>query len=374
MRDAFVISRRSLLSAPIAATILGVCGSEWAAPVRAAEPSPLPILPLSTNFSYWDHHWIQWIDHPVYEAIEVALSQPTPETPPLVRLWLTERAAGKRQVYYFNDAAVARAFPQESHVAEFALQHDGEPGFARNLSLAFTDKDGVPIRWEMRFPAAQRLSTERAGLKPQNGHGALMVLLFWYVDLRADGGEGRVRFGDAEYLVRDAAARPDTRYRAAYNAGAYVGIISYGSGEITPTGAGFRSSWSGGRLFQRQPATGRTIHVARFQSFGRPSTIELGSDAGGAVLAYRHEHDGRAFSLDFDSPLDARSRNAVEFRLAIEGHVVGRGTVAPVADPAQGRQLRWAFAEPDWAREVNLTTSLTPDARGGYAMRVGPMR
>ena len=30
------------------------------------------LLPINTNFSYWDHHWIMWIpQHPVYEAVEV---------------------------------------------------------------------------------------------------------------------------------------------------------------------------------------------------------------------------------------------------------------------------------------------------------------
>jgi len=30
------------------------------------------LIPINTNFSYWDHHWIMWIPrHPLYEAVEV---------------------------------------------------------------------------------------------------------------------------------------------------------------------------------------------------------------------------------------------------------------------------------------------------------------
>ena len=32
-----------------------------------------PLIPANTNFTYWDHHWIQWMPtHPLYEAVEPA--------------------------------------------------------------------------------------------------------------------------------------------------------------------------------------------------------------------------------------------------------------------------------------------------------------
>jgi len=40
-----------------------------------------PLVPLTSRFAHWDHHWFVWLPrHRVYEAVEVA-SMDTPEHP-----------------------------------------------------------------------------------------------------------------------------------------------------------------------------------------------------------------------------------------------------------------------------------------------------
>ena len=68
-------------------------------------PHALPMISLTTRFAHWDHHWLLWMpQHPVYESIEALATQPDLARPAIVTVFFTERAAPKKQVYYFNDA------------------------------------------------------------------------------------------------------------------------------------------------------------------------------------------------------------------------------------------------------------------------------
>jgi hypothetical protein len=351
------ITRRSLLSLPLALPMIGRSAS-------AAEPPVLPILPLATNFSFWEHHWIHWLDgHPLYEAIEVALGAPLPSGDPLVRLWFTERAGGKRQTYYFNDAAIARSFAQESHFVPIRVSHGGAQGAPQNLSLGFTDKSGTPVRWELRFPPAQPLSRSGAGLKPQNGHAAHSVLLFWYIDAGAITPDSGCTIGAIEYRPK-ADAPPQRRYNAAYSSGAYSAVLAYAPNEVTTTPEGFRTSWAG-RNFVRDNAR----YVARFEAFRRPASVELRCAPDNALLGYRHTQGSHALALDFDAALSVPGK-AVGFELAIDGNHVAGGTVTPAAD---GSRLAWEFTDPEWAQQVGLATTIERRP-AGYATRITTLR
>ncbi|HEU4478471.1 MAG TPA: hypothetical protein VFR80_08125 [Pyrinomonadaceae bacterium] len=52
-----------------------------------------PLVPVNTNFSYWDHHWIMWIPkHPLYEAVEVlSVDGATDPNERLIRVFFTEK-------------------------------------------------------------------------------------------------------------------------------------------------------------------------------------------------------------------------------------------------------------------------------------------
>lgn len=356
------ISRRTLLALPVGLALAGTARA-------AAAPAALPILPFHTNFSFWDHHWIQWLhDHPRYEAIEVALGAPLPSGEPLVRLWFTEREGGKRQVYYFNDPGVARTFGQESHFAAIDVLHAGPAGAPRDLSLRFTDKDGAPVRWEMRF-AGEGVTPTGAGLKPQNGHAARSVLLFWYVDPGAITADARVTIGEMVH-VPSAELVGQRRYHAAYVSGAYSAVLVYGQSENTPTPDGFRSSWAN-RGFVRQGSN----HVARFEAFGQPASIEVECTDDHRLLAYRHTQGSRFLLLDMAEPLRmAPDGAATGFTLFAGGAQLASGTVTPVAAAGGGVRLQWEFADPAWAREVGLGTTATPRDTGGYGLRTAPLR
>jgi hypothetical protein len=362
------ISRRALLEAPFALALLRAGGA------AAQTPSPrLPVLPFNTSFSYWDHHWIQWLpDHPVYEAIEVALGEPGPDGAPLVRLWLTERAGAKHQIYYFNDSEVARTFAQESHFAPIEVEHRGAPGFAHDLSLRFTDKDGAPVRWELRFPAGSRLSPVGAGLKPQNGHAARSVLLFWYINPGAVTTDAVLTVGDARFAVQ--ADRPaEHGYHAAYDSGAYGAVISYGASEVVPTAEGFTTSFGGGRAFRHaaHESLGSGIYGCELTAFRRRGRIVLAYSNGDSVESYRHAQGDHTFSIRFDSPLPAfAAGGAIGFHMLVDDHPVANGIVRPVGTAAMIMELHWEFADPLWAREAGLVTAIGPHENGGYAMRV----
>jgi hypothetical protein len=61
--------RRLLIAATMTAALPGSAG--------VAQPSGSPLVPLFTQFSYWDHHWLRWLPaHPVFEAIEAQVFTP----------------------------------------------------------------------------------------------------------------------------------------------------------------------------------------------------------------------------------------------------------------------------------------------------------
>lgn len=365
------IDRRSLIALPASLALLGPAGI-----VHAATASPLPLLPLNINFSYWDHHWIHWLpDHPIYEAIEVALGGPLPSGEPLVRLWFTERADGKRQIYYFNDAATPRTFGQESHFVPIKVERTGAAGMPQNLSLSFTEKDGAPVVWEVRFPAGQPLSTQGAGLKPQNGHAGHSVLLFWYIDKGALTADAVCTIGGVEHRPKPG-GETQRRVNTAYSSGAYSAALPFGQSEFTPTPAGFRSSW-GGRDFVRD----HFRYTARFQAFHQPAMVELLAGSDGALIGYDHAHRDHHFSLVLQTALrlDGEPTN---FWFKIDDRTVARGTVTPSVQHTPGVErvppdtlhaLAWDFTDPEWAREMGLLVYVESNAGGPYSIGVTPL-
>src|SRR5262245_48572990 len=100
--------------------------------VTPAAAETLPPAPFHTSYTYWDHHWLQWLpSHPRFEAIEASVASPR-EGQPFIRVWLTERAPPKRQVFYFDDRERAAAMGTgESHYAAIDYRILGTPGAPR---------------------------------------------------------------------------------------------------------------------------------------------------------------------------------------------------------------------------------------------------
>ncbi len=142
--------------------------------------SPL-LVPINTNFSHWDHHWIMWIpQHPVYEAVEV-LSVDNPRNPKhrLIRIFFTERAGGK-QVQYFSDAAVAKSWRGEAYFRDIEYRTEGAFGKPLNLSAKFKDKENRLVELTIQTAKGEALTTVGEGLKAQGSHAADSVFLLFY--------------------------------------------------------------------------------------------------------------------------------------------------------------------------------------------------
>src|SRR3954454_16174376 len=77
-------------------------------PLQAQGSGELPFIPFPTSLTYYDHGWIQWLpDHPEFEAIEMQIANRGQGGKPLARLFFSRRAAGKTQVFYFDDRDLA---------------------------------------------------------------------------------------------------------------------------------------------------------------------------------------------------------------------------------------------------------------------------
>ena len=89
----------------IMTVVMLVCimGAVYTSAVRADPPTVL----FATDFIYHDHTWIQWTPtHPVYESIEAQMSTGD-DGREFMRVFFSERAAGKQQVFYVTDPVLA---------------------------------------------------------------------------------------------------------------------------------------------------------------------------------------------------------------------------------------------------------------------------
>jgi hypothetical protein len=317
--------------------------------VSPAAAQQLPEIPFHTNYTYWDHHWLQWLPtHPRFEAIEASVASAGGKS--FIRVWLTERAPPKRQVFYFDDAGMARAMSVGAHFVPLTYRILGEPNAPRGLDLDLKGIDGEAISWLLRFPPERRLISDFAGLKPSGGHGEESVFLLFVLGPNATTYDSRVMIGDRLHAVTPENIRADGRYYgAAYTAGAHNFVFAYGSAQVAREGAALRTSWAGGRRFE---AMGGAL---RSQSFGfnGASAIEIVRDAGGATL-YRH----RFGAHDALVTIEEGGR-----------YTVGFDDAAPVLtgawryDAADG-SLLWAPEQPGWARATTLRTRAVPGANG----------
>lgn len=355
------------------AAVLVIASLAAAMAENKAAAASIPALPLFSSFSYWDHHWIQWLpDHPRYEAIEVALAEQGGGRDPLIRLWLTERAGAKKQIYYFNDETVARNFSQESHTAVFGLNYSGKAGHPCNLSIRFKDQEGEDVDWHMSFAPDQPLSTTGVGLKPQNRHASASVLLFWYIKPGAITDQGKLTIAGKDYSVKPESPL-EHGYHAAYDSGAYSVVLPYGSSILTVDAQGFTSSWGGQRSFRAKADGAAQSYVSEFTSFKKPSRIAITLNSAGGITAYRHFHGAEEFAIAFDSAVNwFGAGGEVPFQVTLGGKPIAGGKVAARKTEDAGVELLWKFTDPQWAAETGLRTAIHPREGGSYDMRVGP--
>jgi hypothetical protein len=300
-----------------------------AAFVACASPAAaqtIPPVPFHTNYTYWDHHWLQWTPtHPRFEAIEASVAA-MPDGRRLMRVWLTDRAPPKRQVFYFDDRDMAAAMRTgESHHAPLSYKILGEDGAPRGLDLEFRDADGEAVSWRLGFAPSAKLSSEFAGLKPQGGHSAAEVFLLFVLGPNATTWDSVKMIGDRAFAVTPANVKADGRYYgAAYTAGTHNGVFNYGTRPV--------------RLDALSPRVGFT------------------RDDGGAFKSLRHRFGAHDMTLSvFGDRYEVRFDGAVP---VLTGKVTADGT-----------EVLWQPDAPGWARSVVLRTR-TASLAGGYELSV----
>jgi len=357
------IDRRSLLAVPASLALLGPIGMARA----AARPRPLPLLPINTIFSHWDHHWFQWLNgHPLYESIEVALGGPLPTGEPLVQLCLTKRGGRQGEIHYLNDESAARfsALSRESYFVPIRVMRSGAAGAPQGLTLDLLADDGMAIHWEVNFAPGRTLSKDRAVVKSPNGYVPYSVLQFWSADRSALTADATVTIGGKAYRPKSTAT--GRRNLTAYSSGAFSLVLPFAGSELAPTVDGFTSSW-GTRTFVRHGDD----YVTSFDAFHQPASITLRCNSDGELTGYEHRHGAHILALTLDSPLWPLAL-PLGFAFTVDGRRIARGTVRPMLTHVYS--MSWRFSDPDWAKAAGLRTVLVGTAGLAYRVEMTRLR
>ena len=354
------------------ATILAVAGCAHGEEAAQAPPPPdgPPPVPFNSNFwSYWTHYWATWLpDHPVYEMIELtAWENPGDPSDRLVRVFLTERAGRKRQYFYLDDEAETRRSRANSHFREIDYRRSGAPGRPQDLAVAFTDKDGVPIRWTVSFGPEARLRDHGAGLTPSI-HSLGGVLLFALRTRTADTHDDKVTFGGVDYASRGAADDRTPGTRSWYNPDYYSAVLVHGRAAFDwRDGVLVNRSW--GRTFA--PVAGDRRRY-RSQPLGPDNFIAFETDRQGGLRRYSHFSRGHALNFDFrpaiPSPARAGGVGTVRFSVSFDGRPALMTGQVRVARPQPDLlRLDWVPSGPAWAVGRDFRSELRWHA-GGYEL------
>ncbi len=333
-----------------------------------------PVVPLNTGFSHWDHHWILWTpQHPVYEAVEV-MTDGNPQSPKgtLVRVFFTERAREKRQVYYFNDAAVANRWRVGvAYQRDIEYQTEDQPGQPLALSLKFNDNDNRNVELSFEFDQEQRLTTEYAGLTDQMGHGSESVFLLFYREKTSVAARSRLVIGGEDYSIkREQPGGMQAFYRTGYRSNIYVATVSYGE---------FHFDWkddtltsSRGRVFKGTPdAKGDALY--RSNQAADQTVVELLTNSHGELREYRHRLGEHALRLECEPAVPtiktAKSGQKVKYRISIDNFKnLVQGDLLTKND-GNRMSFDWEHQFPDWTKNYRLRSTIlaTP---AGYDLTV----
>jgi hypothetical protein len=309
-----------------------------------------PLIPVFTNYAYYDHHWIQWLpDHPVYEAIEAQVYE-RDGGERFIRVFLTERAPPKRQTYFFSDAeTAARWTAGRAFSRDIQLESRVNGGGARDLVLRLTDADGAPLEWIMEFDAGDRVASHGSGLRRSQGHAADVAYIFHYYGDSAIAARARLTLGGTVTEYRrtpDDFARPGPK--TGYTAGSYTPVIRLGAFACSGEGAGVRCDH--GRFFAPVVGAAGTLRTAPF-GFTGLNTIDV-TLAGTSVGAYTHHFDDHAFRFTFEPALPplARLRGGERFAFAVsldDGAPIVRGQITTTRE-GDAVTLQWRPDTPAW--------------------------
>lgn len=343
---------------------------------NASHAQVQPLVPFQTNFSHSQHHWILWTPkHPVYEAVEVRSSD-NPQSPDgtSVRVFFTERAGAKNQVYYFNEEAVAKHFRLEAHYRSIEYRAEGQPGKPLDLYVKFKDKDDRLVELTMQFEKGQELSAQYAGLTNQMGHGADFNFLVFFREKAASVARTKLLIGGEDFSLTPENAPQGSQLfvRSGYRSNIYVATIAYGKGSFRWSQNNLTSSF-GPRTFKKASESDKEI-IYRSNLVEDRTMIELVTNSKGEIRQYRHLLDAHVFQIEFEPALpsiaSARTGQSVKYSVSLDSFknlVQGLVSTSKENDVIQ---LDWRHLAPPWTKDYYFTSIIKPNAGGGYDLEL----
>jgi hypothetical protein len=347
--------------------------------VSAAHAEPPTVL-LATNFIYYDHHWIQWTPtHPVYESIEAQVTTGD-DGREFIRVFFSERAEGKQQVFYFIDPAIV----QHWRVGQAFARHiqyaiGAAAGRPRDLHVSLTDKDGKRVRWDMGFSADQPLTPARAGLRISAEHSRDLTYLLLVRGNGATALTSTLVIGDEEYSFKPAPdERPPYRFSygqgAAYTAGYYTTLLRLGRLACRGSADGLACpTWQTFTRTSAAPAS--TIYRSAVTSWpGQRTWVELDTTQDGAVVSHRHYSGAHVLRVDFTPPIPPLSQlqdgQRYGYRFSWDAQTQLAEGVLVLSRQADEIRCEWQHRKPDWLAERPLVSHLRRTADEGYELTV----
>lgn len=334
-----------------------------------------PLVPINTGFSHWDHHWFMLTpQHPIYEAVEV-MTVANSESPKgtLVRVFFTERAGGKNQVYYFNDAAVAKRWRNgEAFHREIEHRIAGESGRPLDLTIKFKDRNDIPVELSFTFASKQTLSKEYGGLTDQSGHGAESVFLLFFRELTATAANSRLLIGGEDYSIkRDQPGGMQAFYRTGYRSNIYVATVSYGETHFEWKENELISSR--GRVFKKTSDSNGNV-IYRSEKGPDQTVVEFSTNAEGELREYRHRLGPHTLRIEFETPLpnakSAKSGQTVRYRISIEDLTKLVEGVVAVSSEGNVVTFEWQHESPAWTKNYHLISTINLTSNNGYALNL----
>ena len=336
---------------------------------------PLPLIPLATNFSYFDHHWIHWLsDHPVYESIE-AESYLRPDGKTFIRVFLTERAGGKKQVFYFNDEEVAKFWrPAEAHFREIEFAAHGAPGEPPGLHVKLKDKDDQTIEWTMSFAPGTFLGKENQILTQTAAHGFDTAIMFLFYGNSQKALRSEIHIGEYHAVLDEEhppKPNPNGQSGATHSSSAHVPLIALGATKLWREDEALATS-NGRRLKVAEHSDKGTLWRSEGFGVGGFSTVEVSTDSSGAVQSYRHSFPGHEFRFDFGPPLPSldalKDGDRFQFRVTMDDHQDFVTGILKAKRTDDGADLEWQPQSPEWLGQYPWVSAIHGNSADGYSL------
>jgi hypothetical protein len=345
-----------------------VCGAAF--PAHGQTQS---LLPINSNFSFWDHHWIMWIpQHPVYEAVEVlSLDDPRDARNRLIRIFFTER--GGKQVQYFSDPTVAKNWRTEAYFRDIQYRTEGEFGKPLNLYVKFKDKDERLVELTVEIAKGESLTTAGSGLKAQGSHASDVAFLLFYNGPAVTKTTGTLLIDGKDYSAVQVQDEGVKRfYQTAYSFNAYTAVIAFGKSRYDNFEGGLRNSFN--RLFKAtsDSTSGKLYRSNRF-GYRASDYIEVVTNSKNEILSYKHFQGEHLFKIDFNPALpninSAQTGQQIRYQMSLDSFKNLVTGIVSIKTDEKTIIFDWQHEAPAWAKSSGFQSVVHFDS-GGYDLEV----